>query len=211
MARANQAGSFGPSGTRTSLVVYRIAVETEEERQGMSPEARSDCTVSVLMQIMCGCCSPDKKIQVPALTDVSMRPHSLVLAPFHCFFWPTPPEKGKLLGMAGMLSSIPSPGRQEPEPPHLHRGQAEQPPPELPSASCDTPGRDRDVCWDKLNQEGRVPGRHLLWSPAGNGSPLCTAGQHPCVGEGEPNVLLWKTPMHEGPWGLCSSHRTHSV
>lgn len=61
MARANQAGSFGPSRTRTSLVVYRIAVATEGERQGTSLEARSDCTVSTLMQIMCVCCSPDKK------------------------------------------------------------------------------------------------------------------------------------------------------
>lgn len=36
-----------------------------------------------------------KEIQVPALTDVSMRPHSLVLVPSHCFFWPTPPEQRK--------------------------------------------------------------------------------------------------------------------
>lgn len=33
MTRANQAGSFGPPRTRTSLVVYRIAVATEGERE----------------------------------------------------------------------------------------------------------------------------------------------------------------------------------
>lgn len=33
MTRANQAGSLGPSGTRTSLVVDRIAVGAEGERE----------------------------------------------------------------------------------------------------------------------------------------------------------------------------------
>lgn len=61
MTRADQAGSFGPSRTRTSLVVYRIAVATEGERQeAVSSAARSDHTVSVLMQTLCVCCSLDK-------------------------------------------------------------------------------------------------------------------------------------------------------
>lgn len=61
MTRADQAGSFGPSRTRTSLVVYRIAVATEGERQeAVSSAARSDHTVSVLMQIPGVRCSLDK-------------------------------------------------------------------------------------------------------------------------------------------------------
>lgn len=41
MARANQAGSFGPSRTRTSLVVYRIAVAKEgETNKAVSFEVR---------------------------------------------------------------------------------------------------------------------------------------------------------------------------
>lgn len=61
MTRADQAGSFGPSRTRTSLVVYRIAVATEGERQkAISSEAGLHHTVSVLMQITCVRCSLDK-------------------------------------------------------------------------------------------------------------------------------------------------------
>lgn len=41
MARADQAGSFGPSRTRTSLVVYRIAVAKEgETNKAVSFEVR---------------------------------------------------------------------------------------------------------------------------------------------------------------------------
>lgn len=60
MTRADQAGSFGPSRTRTSLVVYRIAVAKGERQEAVSSAARSDHTVSVLMQIPGVRCSLDK-------------------------------------------------------------------------------------------------------------------------------------------------------
>lgn len=106
MARANQAGSFGPSRTRTSLVVYRIAVATEGERQGISLEARSDCTVSTLMQIVCLLQSRQKKSKFQLLTDVSMRPNSLILVPLHCFFWPTPPEEQRKASRDGRNAAL---------------------------------------------------------------------------------------------------------
>lgn len=131
MTRADQAGSLGSSRTRTPLVVYRIAVGAERERnQAVGWEARLDWTISMLTQIMCVCCSPDIK-NLSFSFNRCFHETSLLgfcsLAVFLLAY--TTKTKESLWGLAETLSSVPSP--------RLTRTGAMSPPQQWPGSTSE--------------------------------------------------------------------------
>lgn len=106
MTGADQAGTFGPSRTRTSLVVYRIAVGAERKKA----ISYVDCTMSMLMQIMCVCCSADKNIPSSSFKWCFQETSLLGFNSLAVFLLAyTTRTKEGFCGLAGMLSPIPPP------------------------------------------------------------------------------------------------------